>query len=140
MDQFLSFIGAHPLLTGSFVAVLVLFILNETQRGGKTIGAQGLVDWVNQHNALVLDVRDRKAFASGHIAQSLNIPFATLEKSLSELEDHRGRPLVLVCQHGQQAGAAGTVLRKHKFEPVLRLEGGLAGWRAASLPLVKGRG
>jgi rhodanese-related sulfurtransferase len=139
MGQIITFIGAHPFLTGSFVAALVAFVLNETQRGGKTIGPQALVDWVNQRNALVLDVRDRKAFSAGHIAQSLNIPFATLEKSLSELERHRGRPLVLVCQHGQQAGAAGTVLRKHKFDPVLRLEGGLAGWRAAALPLVKGR-
>ena len=97
MDHILTFIGVHPLLTGSFVAVLVLFVVNETQRGGKTIGAQALVDWVNQRNALVLDVRDRKAFSTGHIAQSLNIPFATLEKSLGELESHRGRPLVLVC-------------------------------------------
>ena len=80
MDHILTFIGVHPLLTGSFVAVLVLFVVNETQRGGKTIGAQALVDWVNQRNALVLDVRDRKAFSTGHIAQSLNIPFATLEK------------------------------------------------------------
>ena len=137
MDQLFTFIGNHPLLVGTFVVLLALFIRNETQRGGKTVTAQQLVDMVNRQNALVLDVRDKKDFEAGHIVDAINIPYASLESRLGELNPHKDRPVVIACKMGQHSGPAGTLLRKNGFEQVSRLTGGVTEWRNQSLPVVK---
>ncbi|MEM8767042.1 MAG: rhodanese-like domain-containing protein [Pseudomonadota bacterium] len=137
MDQLFDFIGNHPFLVGTFVLLLALFVRNETQRGGRSVSAQQLVDMVNRENAVVLDVRDKKEYDAGHIVDALNIPYASLESRLSELKDYKERPVVIACRMGQHAGAAGTTLRKNGFEQVSRLTGGIAEWRNQSLPVVK---
>lgn len=137
MDQVFEFIGNHPFLVAAFVLLLALFIRNETKRGGKSVSAQQLVDLVNRENALVIDVRDKKEFDSGHIVDALNIPFAALDSRVNELKKHRERPIVVACKMGQHAGTAGAVLRKHGFDNVSRLTGGVTEWRNQSLPVVK---
>lgn len=140
MARFFEFVSNHLLLVGTFVTLLVLFIMNEARRGGRSITAQELVNLVNRDKAVVVDVRDRKEFASGHIVDAINIPFATLEKRMSELDGYRERPIVVTCKIGQHAGTAGALLRKNGFDNVMRLSGGIAEWRNQSLPVVKGKG
>ncbi|MBH80718.1 MAG: sulfurtransferase [Gammaproteobacteria bacterium] len=137
MDQLFEFIGNHPYLVGAFVLLLVLFIRNETQRGGSSVSAQQLVGLVNREGAVVLDLRDQKEYEAGHIVDSVNIPYASLESRLSELEKYKDKPIVLACKMGQHAGSAGTALRKNGFANVSRLSGGIAEWRNQNLPVVK---
>lgn len=137
MDQFIEFVTNHPFLIGTFIILLSLFIRNETRRGGQSVSVQKLVDMVNRENALVLDVRDKKEFESGHIVDAVNIPYGSLETRLDELARHRERPIVVACRMGQHSGAAGTLLRKKGFPNVSRLTGGIAEWRNQNLPVVK---
>ncbi len=137
MEQLFEFIGNHPWLVGMFLVLLVLFIRNEMNRGGKSVSAQELVTLVNNENALVLDIRDRKEFEAGHIVDAVNIPYSSLETRIDELTKFKERPIVLTCKMGQHAGAAGTMLRKKGFENVSRLTGGIMEWRNQSLPVVK---
>lgn len=138
MERFFEFLSNHPFLVGTFLLLLVLFIRNETRRGGRSVSPQQLVDMVNREDALVLDIRERKEFQAGHIVDSVNVPYSSLESRLDELKKHKERPVVVVCKMGQTAGAAGTLLRKQGFENVSRLTGGIAEWRNQSLPVVKG--
>ncbi|MFT7651458.1 MAG: rhodanese-related sulfurtransferase [Limisphaerales bacterium] len=137
MEDIFTFVSSHPYLVGCFVVLLALFIRNEMSRGGASISAQQLVQMVNNENALVLDVRDKAEFDTGHIVDSINIPYANLESRLDELKKHQNRPVVVACKMGQHAGAAGTTLRKNGFEQVSRLRGGLGEWRSQNLPVVK---
>ena len=138
MGQLFEFVGNHLFLTGAFVVLLVAFVANEMRRGGRSISSQELVHLVNRESALVLDIRDRKEFEAGHIVDAKNIPFASLESRIGELEPWRDRPVVITCKMGQHSGAAGTQLRKAGFENVMRLAGGMTEWRSSSLPVVKG--
>ena len=138
MDKLFQFITNHPFLVGAFVLLLVLFIRNETRRGGRSVGVQELVAMVNKQNAVVLDVRDKKEFEAGHIVDAVNIPHASLESRVDELKKYHDRPIVIICRMGQHAGTAGTLLRKKGFENVTRLTGGMTEWRNQSLPVVKG--
>ena len=138
MQQFFEFIGNHPFLVGAFVLLLVLFIRNETRRGGRSVTPQELVDMVNRQNAVVVDIRERKEYQAGHIVDAVNVPYSALEGRLDELKRYRERPLVVACKMGQTAGAAGTLLRKQGFDNVSRLTGGMAEWRNQNLPVVKG--
>lgn len=139
MDQAIEFVGNHAILVGTFAVLLALFVRNEMGRGGKSITAQELVNLVNREGALVLDVRDPREFAEGHIVDAVNIPHGAVASRVGELERHKGRPVAIVCKMGQHAGSAGTVLRKAGFEQVTRLSGGMTEWRNQNLPVVKGR-
>lgn len=139
MAQLFEFIGNHPLLVGTFAALLGLFISNEMRRGGRSVTAQQLVNMVNNDNAVVVDVRDSKEFEAGHIVGAINIPHTALESRMNEITKYKDKPLVLTCKMGQHSGAAGTVLRKAGFEQVARLTGGVLEWRNQNLPVVKGK-
>lgn len=138
MERLFEFVGNHPMLIGTFAILLTLFIRNEARRGGQAVSAQQLVDLVNRENAVVLDVRDRKEFETGHIVNAVNIPYTALEGRIDELNKYKERPLVVACKMGQHSGTAGTMLRKKGFADVRRLTGGLAEWRNQNLPVVKG--
>ena len=137
MDQFFTFIGNHPLLVGAFILLVFLFFRNESARAGATVSTQELVRLVNKDNAIVLDVRDRAEFDEGHIVDAVNIPYASLESRLDELNKYKERPVVIACKMGQHSGAAGTLLQKNGYSNVVRLTGGYSEWRAQNLPVVK---
>jgi len=137
MEQVIEFVSAHPLLIGTFAVLLALFIRNEMTRGGHSVSAQQLVNLVNREGAVVVDVRDKKEFASGHINDAINIPLATLETRMKELEKKKDKPIVITCKMGQHSGSAGTILRKNGFSDVRRLTGGITEWRNQNLPVVR---
>ncbi len=139
MDRLFEFAVNHPELVGPFVVLLVLFVLLETRRGGKTVSTQMLTHLVNKEGALVLDVRDVKDFRDGHITDSRNIPFSGLKENLGQLDKFRDKPIVIVCKIGQTAGAAGRILTASGFKDVRRLSGGITTWTSEGLPLVKGK-
>jgi len=138
MQQLFEFVANHPFLIGTFALLLALFVRNETRRGGQGVSPQQLVNLVNKDGAVVVDVREPKEFAAGHIVAAVNIPHGTLPSRVSEIEKFKDKPVALVCKMGQHAGAAGTVLRKAGFQNVMRLSGGMIEWRNQNLPVVKG--
>lgn len=137
MDQLVPFLLNHYLLSGAFVVLLVLFFLNESARGGQSVSPQGLSELVNKENARVIDIRDGAEFRAGHIAGSENIPYAKLNDHIAQLKSEPERPIVVVCNIGQTAGAAGLALRLAGLARVYKLEGGISGWKAQSLPVVR---
>jgi rhodanese-related sulfurtransferase len=138
MSHLFEFVSNHPLLVGLFAVLLALFIRSETQRGGRGVSPQELVNLVNRQGAVVLDVRDSKEYAAGHIVDAVNIPHSALEGRIAELEKFKEKPLTIVCKMGQQSGASGALLRKAGFAEISRLSGGMSEWRNQNLPVVKG--
>ena len=137
METLFEFLGNHPFLVGTFGVLLLLFIKNEASRGGASVSPQELVNLVNHEEALVLDVRESGEYSEGHIVKSLNIPHGSLTQRIAELNKYKEKPVVVTCKMGQNAGAAGTMLRKAGFANVSRLAGGIAEWRNQNLPVVK---
>ena len=132
-----EFIGNHFILVSVFVFLLVAFFVHERRRGGQGVSSSDLVTLVNREGAVVLDVRDMKEYAAGHITGAVNMPYATFDTRLGELDKYRDKPVVLVCKMGQHAGAVGRKLKDQGFADVRRLTGGMAEWNAGGLPVVK---
>jgi len=137
METLFEFLGNHPFLAGTFGVLLLLFIKNESSRGGASVSPQELVNLVNHKDALVLDVRDSGEYSAGHIVNSLNIPQASLSQRIAELNKYKDTSVIVACKVGQSAGAVGAVLRKAGFSNVSRLSGGITEWRNQNLPVVK---
>ncbi len=127
----------HPFLVGIFLFLLVAFLVNEGKQGGSAVSTSNLVTLVNREDALIVDVRDNKEFAAGHISGAVNIPFGSIDTRAVELEKSKDKPIVVVCKIGQHSSSVGKKLKKLGFEDVRRLSGGMAEWNAAGLPVVK---
>lgn len=132
----IEFVSNHYVLVSIFLALLVLLAITETQKGGKSLATRELTALVNRDEGVVLDVRAKKEFDSGHIVDSLNIPYEKLVSRLGELEKHKARTIIVVDAMGQHAGAACRELKKAGFTAV-KLSGGISSWRGDNLPVVK---
>lgn len=136
-ERWVEFLLNHPILVGTFFALLIAFFVNEQRLAGSTLSPAQLVRLVNGGRAVILDLRSTNEFHEGHIVDSINIPFSAIDQRMPELDRHRDAALVLVCKMGQHSGSVGRKLRSAGYE-VQRLAGGIAEWRASNLPLVKG--
>jgi len=137
MEQFFEFVSNHLILVGIFLFLLVAFFINEGKRGGSTVSAQLLVKLFNQGETAILDIRDEKEFRQGHIVGSINIPYASIDNRIQELEKYKDKTIIIVCKMGQHAGVVGRKLKTLGYIDVRRLAGGLSEWTASSMPLVK---
>lgn len=135
-SQLIEFVSNHYLLSTAFVVLLCLFILNETRRSGRSLTARELTVMVNQDTAVLVDIRPKKDFTAGHIAGAVSIPNDKLASRISELDKFKDKTVIVVDENGMHAGTACTALGKAGFQ-VAKLSGGVASWRADSLPLVK---
>lgn len=132
LARWFEFMGNHPFLFGLLALLIVLFFTIESKRSGKKIASSALGSLVNQQNAQIIDIRDKKKFAKGHIQGSRNIPFTSLREKLDEIKAIES-PIVIVCDMGIQAGAAVQMIGK---DNAYRLEGGIGAWQSEGMPLV----
>ncbi len=131
-----SRLGRAIPLVAALLVLLVLLLLHELRKGGKSLSTRELTALVNADQAVVLDIRPAKEFASGHIVDALNIPADKLNSRMTELEKYKGKTIILVDAMGQHSGTWGGVLKKAGFNAA-KLSGGIGSWRGDNLPLVK---
>ncbi|WP_409277416.1 rhodanese-like domain-containing protein [Pseudomonas defluvii] len=132
----IEFATNHYLLVALFAVLLVLLILTEARRGGRSLSTGELTALVNSEKGLVIDIRTSKDFAAGHIVGALNIPQDKLAARIGELEKHKAKTLIVVDNMGQHSGTTCRELLKAGFTAA-KLSGGVSSWRADNLPLVK---
>ena len=137
MAQFIEFIGNHLVLSGMWVVTVGAIIVYHQRTGSASVGPQQAVMLINRKDAIVVDVRDKKEFESGHIVDSINIPLAKLKQRVTELKKHKEKPVVVVCKLGQHSGDAAKTLMEEGHAEVYKLSGGLTEWKSQSLPLVQ---
>ncbi len=105
--------------------------------GGAEIGTLEATRLMNDHKTLVLDIRDEKEFAAGHVPKARHVPLRDLAKRAEELAKWKDKPVLVTCKSGTRAGAACRLLKSAGFTQVAQLKGGLTAWQAASLPVEK---
>ncbi len=86
---------------------------------------------------LVLDVRTASEFRHGHVPGAVNAPAQTILFHLDRLPSDKTQELVIACEHGPRAVMAMGVLALHGYHNTKLLEGHMAAWRKADLPLEK---
>jgi|GEM_PF-72181 len=79
----------------------------------------------------IIDVREPREFAHGHIPGAQHIPLPVLPNHLHDIA--RDRPVVIVCQGGRRSTRATALLREQGLENVQALRGGMIAWQQANL-------
>jgi len=103
--------------------------------GGAELGTLDATRLMNQSGSLVLDVRDAKEFAAGHLPRARHIPLPELATRLGEIGKFKDKPVLVTDKSGARAGSACRLLRSSGFANVFQLKGGVAAWQQASLPV-----
>jgi rhodanese-related sulfurtransferase len=88
-------------------------------------------------DALVLDVREEKEFAAGHIPKARLIPLGQLSSRMQELDKFKSKPILVTCRSGHRSARACGMLKKAGFETVYNQAGGIIAWERANLPVAK---
>lgn len=84
----------------------------------------------------VIDVREFSEFNSERIADAQLMPLSNFEKHADEI-DH-SKPVYLMCRSGNRAKQAAEKLMKKGFTDIHVVQGGMAAWAGADLPVIKG--
>ena len=138
MDQVIEFATNNPLLVGGFVVVLGLLIWTEVMsrlRGVKELSPALAVSWINDPNAVVIDVSPVADFNRGHIVNARNFTASRLKDPDAEVLKLKDRKLLVVCKSGPTAVAAANDLRKIGATDVAVLKGGMNQWRSDQFPV-----
>lgn len=99
-------------------------------------------------DALVIDIREPAEYASGHIAQAVNLPRGVLEFQLvahpqiaggcedpqQVLQQLKTRPVYLICRSGGRSALAADSLQQMGLEQVFSVAGGMQAWQDSGKP------
>lgn len=116
----------------SAVALALPSFLN---RGARQLGVNDAVKLANARDGVFLDVRSVEHFKAGAVPQSRNVPAADLNNKLGSLP--KDKPIIIVCERGRTSVGIAQTLKSKGFQEVYCLQGGLAAWVEAGLPLAK---
>ncbi len=125
------FVVAVVILSGGALLWPLLFAR------GKKASPLEVTQLLNRGKATIVDVSTEQEFANGHLRDAKNIPMKDLASRMGELDKFKGKPLIVVCQTGARSGMAAAKLAASGFEDAVSLDGGIAAWTTAGLPIIK---
>ena len=79
---------------------------------GKKVNLQEVIS----NGAVILDVRTKAEYQSGHLRNSINIPVDNLQQNLKKL--NKDKPIITCCASGARSASARSILKSNGFEKV----------------------
>lgn len=114
----------------------VTAMLREARASVGLESATSVADELAASGAVVIDVRQRDEYATGHIPGSLSVPRGLLE-FIADPSSPRHRPelqperrIIVVSACGERAALAAATLQSMGYPEVVVLDGGIAAWLA----------
>ena len=140
MQLFFEFAAQQWILIAALMASIGMLIAHEARKAGPALSPQQAINLVNAEGGVFVDLRDAAAYKKGHIVDAIHLPAAKVEERKAELDAYRDKPVVLVCNMGQHAGAAAKQLRAAGFDRAFKMAGGMIEWSNLQLPTVSRSG
>ena len=141
MQQIIEFAGNNLILSlvwGALVALLIYSFLSGVISPIKALSTHETTLLMNKDDAVILDVRDTKAFNGGHILGARQLKSDAIQnKQFGSLEKFKDKPIIVVCAMGNTARSTAQELHKQGFEKTSILQGGMNSWESAGLPVSK---
>jgi rhodanese-related sulfurtransferase len=87
---------------------------------------------------VIIFVDTSQDFARGHVPGAHWVPRGWLELRIAEVTPSRETSVAVTCLDGRNATLAGVTLKELGYQHVAVLDGGMAAWQKAGLPVEKG--
>lgn len=95
----------------------------------KNIDSKTLKIWLENNEAILVDVREPSEHSTGVIPGAVLLPLAYV--SAQTIPDYIGKKLVMQCRSGKRSQAAGEILLAHNPDiEIYNLAGGILEWVA----------
>ncbi len=124
-----------PLLLAVFLWMQVVACNVEITGISRISQAELMIQMQAEQPPLILDVRTKSEYNTGHIPGAININFKELKKRIHEIDDWKKSTVIVYCERGIRAKIAETTLHQAGFQSILHLEGDMSAWRNNSLPV-----
>lgn len=140
MQQLIEFAGNHALMSGGFVALVLMLIWTEITRrtqGYSEVTPSQAVPLINDSNTVVVDISASADFHKGHIVGAKSFLPSRFKNPDAELMKLKGRNIVVACKSGQSAQSAASALVKIGATQVAVLKGGMSQWVGDNYPVTR---
>ena len=133
-----EFISDHLVLSFGLILSFLLLVFNELKIKQQNIANIDPFKAVNLMNAgaNLIDIRSPEAFKTGHIVNAKNMTLDQLNGQKEKLKKIKNRPIIIICDTGNDSSKAVNTLRASGQENVYGISGGIAGWTEANMPLI----
>jgi rhodanese-related sulfurtransferase len=141
VEHLTEFVTNNLILFAALLGVLVMLIkaeLDHQVNRGLLISAATAIRVLNNNDdALVIDIRPVAEYKNGHIKGAKNIPLNEFASGIDGYSKFKDKPVLIYCNSGNTTTRAIKLLKKAGFEKINNLQGGIAAWKEANMPLSK---
>lgn len=95
---------------------------DSTEMSFDTIRTNDIMKYIAKNNVLIIDLREREEYQTGHIPSAVNIPYEELEERKYSLQ--RNKLLIFYCDRGNISLLAARDLMKDGYN-IKSLYGGI---------------
>ena len=78
--------------------------------GEPVVSAKTIAEFMKKEKAIILDVRTKKEFQTGHIRKCKHIPVSSISNKITQIKSW-DKPVIVYCRSGQRAGLAAKILK-----------------------------
>lgn len=93
---------------------------------------------VRANDFVILDVREKDAYAAAHVPGAKHVPRGQLELRVDEALPDPNVEVLTICEFGKISTLAAATLRELGFTRATALDGGMAAWRDRGHPVETG--
>lgn len=130
--------GTAPEVDAAALAALDAYLSNLPEGFGAIKSPDFNTELVGGTVPFILDVRSKEEWnANGHIEGAVSIPVVEVPANLPQLPADKAAPIMVICASGHQGAMTKMYLQFIGYTNVRNLNGGMNGWIAAELPVVK---
>lgn len=103
----------------------------------RTVNALQARQWLADGEAVMIDVREPDEYRAGHIPYALSLPLGTLPGALANAPIPKAAKVIVQCLKGGRGAQACATLASYGIaNDIYNLDGGIAAWDEADLPVV----
>jgi rhodanese-related sulfurtransferase len=122
-----------------FIGLVILLSANKLRNafggGAIEIKAEQVVELIEQHQAIMIDLAEKRTFGKAHIPGSVNMPGITFFDGSASLED-ASKPVILVPMKGLTPIPVLQYLESEGVPKIYIFKGGIKEWKEAGLPIL----
>lgn len=113
------------------IITIILFVTgcsnNSLNNTYITISGDDAYRMMNTKEVIIIDVRSKEEYVSGHLENSINIPHVVIQDEIQNSVNDLNKTIILYCRSGARATTAANILVDLGYKNVYTF-GGLDNW------------
>ena len=97
------------------ILLIPILIISTACAKTEKINPEVMID----NNTVLIDVRTKDEFKSGHLEKAINIPYTEIEEQIKSITKDNHKNIVVYCKSGRRSGIAQKTLMQMGYKNVV---------------------